>query len=260
MMRAALLVLVGCGRIGFALRGDVSADARPCVAPVGHDEDGDGIDDACDVCPWVADPAQLDGDGDGVGDACDPNPTTPTEQLARFDSFVAAPGDAMVGCPGVTTCVFDGESLQVDARASEFAMYYSIVPAHDRFVVGLTIRARGAQSFHNVALLMSNGAGASRPRYYCELIEHPGITELSFTYTFDGATFMTPMSATIPDVPTTPIIHTTDHSPPDMRCTLGYEQGYTFDNTIPAIVPDNVELYTYDEQVTFQYFAQIRTQ
>src|SRR5262249_7218565 len=139
-------------------------------------------------------------------------------------------------------------------------MYYQIVPAHDRFVVGLTIRARGAQSFHNVALLMSNGAGATRPRYYCELIEHPGLTQLSFTYTFDGSSFMSPMSATIPDVPTVPMTFTTDHAPPDMHCTLDYEQGYSVDNAIPAIVADNVELYTYDEQIAFQYFAQIRTQ
>ena len=39
-----------------------------CVDP---DDDGDGVDDAVDVCPSVADGEQLDGDGDGVGDACD---------------------------------------------------------------------------------------------------------------------------------------------------------------------------------------------
>lgn len=36
------------------------------------DADGDGIPDAADACPDVADPAQSDGDGDGLGDACDP--------------------------------------------------------------------------------------------------------------------------------------------------------------------------------------------
>ena len=32
---------------------------------------GDGIGDACDVCPDMYDPDQSDSDGDGVGDACD---------------------------------------------------------------------------------------------------------------------------------------------------------------------------------------------
>jgi hypothetical protein len=260
-MRAlVLLAVTGCGRIGFGLAAGGDGP-RPCLAPIGHDEDADGIDDACDVCPWVADPAQLDSDGDGVGDACDPNPATPTETIARFDSMVAMPTDVTVGCPGATTCTFDGESLQVGALASEFAMYFPIVPARDRFVVGLVINARGTQSFHNVALLMSQGIGATRPRYYCELIERPASYKLAFTYTLDGSTFTTPQAATVASAPTVPITHTTDHAPPAMHCELGYQSGYTQDGAIPAgIVPDNVELYTYDEQLTIQYFAQIRTQ
>ncbi|MCA9540214.1 MAG: lamin tail domain-containing protein, partial [Myxococcales bacterium] len=39
--------------------------------PCGGDSDGDGIGDACDRCPEVADADQIDSDGDGVGDACD---------------------------------------------------------------------------------------------------------------------------------------------------------------------------------------------
>jgi uncharacterized protein (TIGR03382 family) len=35
------------------------------------DTDGDGIPDALDNCPFVANPNQLDTDGDGIGDACD---------------------------------------------------------------------------------------------------------------------------------------------------------------------------------------------
>lgn len=35
------------------------------------DSDNDGIGNACDSCPNVANPDQMDSDGDGIGDACD---------------------------------------------------------------------------------------------------------------------------------------------------------------------------------------------
>jgi hypothetical protein len=81
----ALLVLValaGCGRSDFAEHGDGGARPR-CT---GHDEDGDGFPDACDVCPADPDPDQRDTDGDGVGDACDPRPTEAGDSLAVFES------------------------------------------------------------------------------------------------------------------------------------------------------------------------------
>src|SRR6266705_3594501 len=43
-----------------------------CAAcPPGTDQDGDGICDAVDNCPYASNPDQADRDGDGIGDACD---------------------------------------------------------------------------------------------------------------------------------------------------------------------------------------------
>jgi hypothetical protein len=48
---------------------DSTPDAKPCT-PVGHDEDSDTIDDACDSC--LSDPNEgIDTDGDGVDNSCD---------------------------------------------------------------------------------------------------------------------------------------------------------------------------------------------
>ncbi len=53
-----------------------SAGDRICrlTAP---DQDGDGVLDAVDNCPTVANPSQANADGDARGDACDPFPTNP---------------------------------------------------------------------------------------------------------------------------------------------------------------------------------------
>jgi hypothetical protein len=57
--------------------GDGVLDARddcPRVAnPDQADADGDGSGDVCDDCPLLANPTQRDRDGDGLGDACDPD-------------------------------------------------------------------------------------------------------------------------------------------------------------------------------------------
>ncbi|MSP71576.1 MAG: hypothetical protein EXR76_05245 [Myxococcales bacterium] len=42
--------------------------------PAPIDSDGDGLEDADDLCPCAADPSNADSDGDGAGDVCDGSP------------------------------------------------------------------------------------------------------------------------------------------------------------------------------------------
>jgi hypothetical protein len=79
-MRLFLLtgILGACGRLDFAPIAD------------GHDEDGDGVADAIDVCPHRAG-SQLDTDGDGIGDDCDPEPTLARQHVLLFATM--QPGD-----------------------------------------------------------------------------------------------------------------------------------------------------------------------
>jgi hypothetical protein len=52
---------------------------RRCDSTPNGDTDGDGVDNATDNCPAVANPAQTDTDGDGTGDACDSTPNGDTD-------------------------------------------------------------------------------------------------------------------------------------------------------------------------------------
>ncbi|MFO0552885.1 MAG: amidohydrolase family protein [Polyangiaceae bacterium] len=71
------------------------------------DADGDGIDDATDLCPNVFDPIrpldngmQADADGDGIGDACDACPTT-SGQACAAPSADDIDGDGFINAADV---------------------------------------------------------------------------------------------------------------------------------------------------------------
>ncbi|MGQ9591769.1 MAG: thrombospondin type 3 repeat-containing protein, partial [Planctomycetota bacterium] len=63
-----------------------------CEEPVEPDGDLDGIPDAADNCPAVPNAEQADGDGDGLGDACDNCPAAPNP--AQEDADGDGVGDA----------------------------------------------------------------------------------------------------------------------------------------------------------------------
>src|SRR6185369_3251444 len=72
------------------------------------DIDGDGVPDAVDNCPNVANPSQVDSDGDGVGDACDSFPTC----------AIRTSNSPPVANPGGSYTVVIGQSVTLNASAS----------------------------------------------------------------------------------------------------------------------------------------------
>jgi formylglycine-generating enzyme required for sulfatase activity len=67
-----------------------------------QDSDGDGIPDAADNCPLVANPDQADCDGDGIGNACQTFVTASTGNMGAIGTGVTTTGTLA----GVTTSVF----------------------------------------------------------------------------------------------------------------------------------------------------------
>jgi hypothetical protein len=84
--------------------------ARAPVA-TGSDRDGDGVDDACDVCPDDADPAQLDIDGDGTGWACDTLEVLPFDAAGAMLRGLSPDGTFVVAASEHVLVVSDGRAL-----------------------------------------------------------------------------------------------------------------------------------------------------
>ncbi len=121
--------------------------ALSCEQRTSHDEDHDGIVDACDDCPGIADPAQEDADGDGVGDACDPSATS-REDLAWFESF-AEPSSPNAWQLASGTWTFDGESLAYSSLdVASYATIDAMVRPDPPYTaeIGLTIDAIDVQA------------------------------------------------------------------------------------------------------------------
>jgi len=247
---ALWLVAVSCGRVHFGeLAHDSAAfDARPCLAPVGHDEDGDAHDDACDNCPHVANGDQVDSDGDGVGDACDPDATT-AESIAFFDPFLGPRAEWTYS--GDT---FGNDEVDIAAIAMSLSERLDgVVPARDLFQLGGTVPQTGGAGAQ-LSLQIRFGP----PDYYCELEQAPLYLSLTSydgtTYThidqrmigpaLDGAMLTFGMWIHLPDVTCTAVVN---------------DQSYTVTGTVPADTPAAFSIAVNNLDVDLHYFVQIHT-
>ena len=102
--------------------------ARTFAIPAAPDTDGDGILDASDNCPLVANPSQADRDGDGIGDACDPlDGRPPQQQLADLEAAVLGLGldkgitnSLLVKIQGVSRALTDGNTASACSKLQAF--------------------------------------------------------------------------------------------------------------------------------------------
>jgi hypothetical protein len=95
----AMVFVLGCGGSGGG--GSVPADAAPdaradAAIDAPGDKDNDGVLDGVDVCPDVADPAQVDLDGDHVGWMCDPEESTTASTVGQTGISTHAHGNTVV--------------------------------------------------------------------------------------------------------------------------------------------------------------------
>lgn len=252
-MRAALLLLVGCGRIAFSPAEDAAADialasdAKVCVTPAGHDEDADGVDDSCDGCPHIPDPLQPDGDGDGVDDACDPRPTLSGDSITFFDPFTTR----LSAWTTVMNATYEGDSVYT--AGARLTLERPLVPNNDTFVAGGEIISLPAASQHQI-ILGNDDAAAS---FYCELQSDTN-GKLAATYTLDSMTYASAKSSPGPVLMPSPFMVGSFVALPTFGCRTSWpvaEQEFLtsvpggIDPTIVGLVSSNLEL-RFDYYVT----------
>lgn len=248
--------LAGCGRVGFDPVGldPGGADASAACVEAGHDEDGDGIDDACDTCPHLADPGQADRDADRVGDRCDPRPDLPGEHILFFDPFTELRADWSTR--GVTP-ISDGESLFVDTRQRRTNFDLAITPALDRIEIGLRVGAgfAGARQF--------GLRGVDLPGwYYCELYDPDAAPKFGLTYTSGDGTYRALQSADLPG----PIEHSAaivrmNHSRPTIGCEVSWPELETLleSPTPGGLEATSINMAAVGVELWLDYFIVIRS-
>jgi hypothetical protein len=223
-----LAALGGCGRFGFdeptsdasgngggdgdaAIRDDGGGDGAmiACSNPVGHDEDADGVDDACDLCPQVADD-QSDTDGDLVGNACDLLPTQ--QQRVLFDPFLAM-GPEWSFDARVT---HNGDSFTMPAAAASISVFLNGAPGRTVLDFGGRVTGVGTGG-RQLAVHVGELAGSDN--HYCELYSINGAFDLKLTV-LSNTTYETIATTPIPGQMTagSNLRLIFEHRPPDLRC------------------------------------------
>ena len=256
-MRWLVLALAGCGRIAFGdrvLDGD-SDVILSCPRATGHDEDGDGIDDGCDVCPHLAD-TQLDSDGDQVGDACDPNPSTPSERIAFFDPFTSQrPEWTSIGS---ISPIYTGDAISQDLSNGRMALGKTSPTQVGVYEVRARIGVASTTFPRQVAIVMHEG----NRLMYCEHYDS-GPSNLVVTYSPDNVNFMPLAASTAVPLAMGELTLTMRHSLPDVSCTTTWSvEVPTVMATVPggSFVAANVSFAVQGAFWTVDYFIQINTE
>jgi len=137
-----------------------------------RDHDGDGKGDVCDRCPHLASTTDPDADGDGVGDACDPRPSTAGDSRALWEGFYDASAIAGWTTNGGTWAVASGVLTQSSTTAGIAQIGPATTWPRVAITAGVQVITLGTSSlgFDNPAVSIAGGVTGSTQIYYCSAV------------------------------------------------------------------------------------------